>query len=184
MLHFCCTMKWVYVYIYLLPLEPPSHTHTQSCPSGSSQSPRWAPRGMQQAPISYLLYAWSCVCVKPNLPICPTLPFPHCVHMFVLYICLYPVLQIGSSVSVFFYIPHRCVNILIQYLFFSHLFHSVWQTLGSSTYLQMTQFHSFSWLSNIQKEMATQFGILAWKIPWTEQPGGLQSTGSQRVRHD
>ena len=32
--------------------------------------------------------------------------------------------------------------------------------------------------------MATHSGILAWRIPWTEQPGGLQSMGSQRVRHD
>ena len=32
--------------------------------------------------------------------------------------------------------------------------------------------------------MATHSSILAWKIPWTEEPGGLQSIGSQRVRHD
>ena len=32
--------------------------------------------------------------------------------------------------------------------------------------------------------MATYSSILAWRIPWTEEPGGLQSTGSQRVRHD
>ena len=32
--------------------------------------------------------------------------------------------------------------------------------------------------------MATHFSILAWKFPWTEVPGGLQPTGSQRVRHD
>ena len=36
----------------------------------------------------------------------------------------------------------------------------------------------------LEEGMATQLGILAWKIPWTEEPGGLQSTGSQRVRHD
>ena len=35
-----------------------------------------------------------------------------------------------------------------------------------------------------KKEMATHSSILAWKIPWTEEPGGLQSMGSQRVRHD
>ena len=32
--------------------------------------------------------------------------------------------------------------------------------------------------------MATHSSILAWRIPWTEEPGGLQSTGSQRIRHD
>jgi len=36
----------------------------------------------------------------------------------------------------------------------------------------------------LEKEMATHSSILAWKIPWTEEPGRLQSTGLQRVRHD
>ena len=36
----------------------------------------------------------------------------------------------------------------------------------------------------LQKEMATHSKILAWKIPWTEEPGGLQSVGSQRIGHD
>ena len=36
----------------------------------------------------------------------------------------------------------------------------------------------------LEKEMATHSSILAWKIPWTENPGRLQSMGSQRVRHD
>ena len=35
-----------------------------------------------------------------------------------------------------------------------------------------------------EKRMATHSSILAWRIPWTEEPGGLQSTGSHRVRHD
>ena len=36
----------------------------------------------------------------------------------------------------------------------------------------------------LEKEMATHSSILAWKFPWTEEPGGLQSIGSQRVTHD
>ena len=36
----------------------------------------------------------------------------------------------------------------------------------------------------LEKEMATQSSTLAWRIPWTEEPGGLQSMGSQRVRYD
>ena len=36
----------------------------------------------------------------------------------------------------------------------------------------------------LEKEVAPHSSILAWKIPWTEEPGGLQSMGSQRVRHD
>ena len=47
-----------------------------------------------------------------------------------------------------------------------------------------TQFQSLSWEDPLEKEMATHFSILAWKIPWTEEPGGLRSMGSQRVRHD
>ena len=37
--------------------------------------------------------------------------------------------------------------------------------------------------STVEKEMATHSSILAWEIPWTEEPSGLQSMGSQRVRH-
>ena len=37
---------------------------------------------------------------------------------------------------------------------------------------------------SLEKEMATLSSSLAWKIPWTEEPGGLQSMGLQRVRHD
>ena len=36
----------------------------------------------------------------------------------------------------------------------------------------------------LEKKMTTQSSILAWEIPWTEEPGGLQSTGLQRVGHD
>ena len=36
----------------------------------------------------------------------------------------------------------------------------------------------------LEKEMATHSSILAWKIPWMEEPGGLQSMGLQRVEHD
>ena len=40
------------------------------------------------------------------------------------------------------------------------------------------------WDDPPEKEIATHFSILAWEIPWTEELGGLQSTGSQRVGHD
>ena len=43
---------------------------------------------------------------------------------------------------------------------------------------------SMDWEDPLEKEMATHSSILAWRIPWTEEPGGLQSMGSQRVRHD
>ena len=40
------------------------------------------------------------------------------------------------------------------------------------------------WEDALEKEMATRSSILAWKIPWMDEPGRLQSVGSQRVRHD
>ena len=46
------------------------------------------------------------------------------------------------------------------------------------------QVRSLGWEDPLEKEMATHSRILAWEIPWTEEPGRLQSTGSQRVGHD
>ena len=46
------------------------------------------------------------------------------------------------------------------------------------------QVRSLSRKDPLEKGMATHSSILAWRIPWTEEPGGLQSIGSQRVRHD
>jgi len=50
--------------------------------------------------------------------------------------------------------------------------------------VQETWVRFLDWEDPLEKEMATHSSILAWRIPWTEEPGGLQSTGSQRVRHD
>ena len=44
-----------------------------------------------------------------------------------------------------------------------------------------TQVQSLGWEDSLEKEMATHSGILAWKISWTEEPAGLQSTGLQTV---
>ena len=41
-----------------------------------------------------------------------------------------------------------------------------------------------TWVRSLEKETATHASILAWRIPWTEEPGGLQSMQSQRVRHN
>ena len=46
-----------------------------------------------------------------------------------------------------------------------------------------TWVQSLDWEDLLEKEIATHSSILAWKIPWTEEPGGLQSMGSQRVGH-
>ena len=50
--------------------------------------------------------------------------------------------------------------------------------------MQETQVRSLDQEDSLEKEMAICFSILAWRIPWTEEPGGLQSMGSQRVGHD
>ena len=43
--------------------------------------------------------------------------------------------------------------------------------------MQKTQVRSLGWEDHLEKEMATHTSILAWKIPWKEEPGGLQSMG-------
>ena len=48
--------------------------------------------------------------------------------------------------------------------------------------MQETQVPSLCWEDPLEEEMATNSGILAWRIPWTEEPGG--SMGLQRIRHD
>ena len=50
--------------------------------------------------------------------------------------------------------------------------------------VQESWVQSLDWEDPLEKEMTTHCSILAWRILWPEEPGGLQSTGLQRVRHD
>ena len=50
--------------------------------------------------------------------------------------------------------------------------------------VQETQVQSLGREDPLEKEMATHSSVPAWRIPWTEEPGGLQSVGWQRVEHD
>ena len=50
--------------------------------------------------------------------------------------------------------------------------------------MQDTWVLSLGWEESLEKEMETHSTTLTWKIPWTEEPGGLQYTGSQRFGHD
>ena len=60
-----------------------------------------------------------------------------------------------------------------------------WQrTRLSMQKVQDTQVRSLGQEDPLQEEIATHSSILAWRIPWTEKPGGLQPIGSQRVGHD
>ena len=58
------------------------------------------------------------------------------------------------------------------------------QSVKNLPAVQETWVQSLGWVDPLEKEMATHSSILAWKISWTEEPGGLQPMGSQRVGHD
>ena len=50
--------------------------------------------------------------------------------------------------------------------------------------MQETRVQSLGWEDPLEEEMTTHSSILAWRIPWTEEPGGLESMGLQRVGHN
>ena len=56
------------------------------------------------------------------------------------------------------------------------------QEVQKTEFTESQGVRSLGWEDPLEEEMATHSSILAWKIPWTEQPSGLQSMGSQRVR--
>ena len=56
--------------------------------------------------------------------------------------------------------------------------------MGNLLAIQETQLRSLAWEGALEEEMATHSSILAWRIPWTEEPGRVQSMGSQRVGHE
>ena len=58
------------------------------------------------------------------------------------------------------------------------------QTIMNMPAVQQTWVQSLGQEDPLEKGMATPSSIIAWRIPWTEEPGGLQSIGSQRVRQD
>ena len=66
---------------------------------------------------------------------------------------------------------------------------SFWASLAAQTVKNLsamwaTWVKSLGWENSMEEGMATHSSILAWRIPWTEEPGGLHSMGSQRVGHD
>ena len=58
------------------------------------------------------------------------------------------------------------------------------QTVRSPPAMQETRIQSLGWEEPLKEEMTTHSSILAWKIPWMEKPGGLQSMGLQKARHN
>ena len=58
------------------------------------------------------------------------------------------------------------------------------ETVKNLPAMQEARVQSLDWDAPLEKRMATHSSILAWRIPWTEEPSGIQSMGSQRVRRE
>ena len=80
---------------------------------------------------------------------------------------------------------HRSVNTdYLVWICYCTRHSLVAQTVKSLPVMQDTQVQSLGWEDALEKGVATPSSVLAWRTPWTEEPGGLQSMGSQRIRHD
>ena len=79
-----------------------------------------------------------------------------------------------------------CVNFCCMAKWFGYTDRAslVAQIVKNMPSIQEIWVQSLGWEDPLEKEMATHTCILAWRAPWREEPGGLQSMGSQRVRHD
>ena len=94
---------------------------------------------------------------------------------YMISLSIYTYMCVCVCVYIYIYIPTD-ISILISNL--------VAQMVKNLPVIQETHVRSLGQEDPPEKEMATHSSILAWQMPWTEEPGGLQSTGSQRVRHD
>ena len=95
-------------------------------------------------------------------------------------LCSFSVPRIFSICN-YYSFNYTCIYLILCLLLQASL---VAQMLKDMPAAQETWVWSLGWEDPLGKEMATCFSILAWRIPWTEEPGGLQSMGSQRVEHD
>ena len=112
----------------------------------------------------FLLYIWYSVCVNPK----PLIhPYPLTIHFGIqkLVFCVY------ASISVLYILLFVSASVVAQ-------------TVKPLPAMWETWVQALSWEDPLEKEMATHSSTLAWKIPWTEEPGRLKSTGPQRVGHD
>ena len=73
---------------------------------------------------------------------------------------------------------------IVFHFIYVYIYILVAQMVKNLPVMQETGVLSLGSEDPLEKEMATHSNILAWRIPWTEEPRGLQSTGSQRVRHN
>ena len=82
-----------------------------------------------------------------------------------------------------------CAHLLLQELQICNSLLNKWASLVAQlvkhlSAMQETRVPSLGWEDPLEKEMAAHSSILAWRIPWIEESGGIQSMGSQRVRLD
>ena len=82
------------------------------------------------------------------------------------------------NILVFVWVKYICVCIYVGFLSGSAV-----KNQPEVQELQETQIQSLGWEDPLEEGMATQSSILAWRIPWTEEPSRLQSMRSQRVGH-
>ena len=136
---------------YLRPLPPePLPPPIPSTPLGCCRALGWSPWVTQQIPPGSVSCTWQCVCFRDPLSVPPILSFPHCVHKWVLYVCISTAtLQIGSSVPSF-YFPYTCLN--TQYSSFPFWLTSV-STVGS----RFIHLDELEWIKF----------ILTWFSPWS-----------------
>ena len=113
-------------------------------------------------------------------------PLPSCNHSFVL--CIYKSVFILFGFLHFTYNWDHAIFVFLCLAYFTYhntlLTSLVAQTVKSLPAMPETRVQSLVWEDLLEKEMATHASILACKIPWMEEPGRLQSMGSQRVGHD
>ena len=83
----------------------------------------------------------------------------------------------------FFFACQRSFTAFLSQLFITKWASLVVQTVKNLPAMQENQVQSLGGKTPLEKGMTTHSGILAWRIPWTEELGELQSTGLQRVRH-
>ena len=92
--------------------------------------------------------------------------------------------QYGNCVSVINRMSAFPQNLYVEILIPRVMASLVAQTVKRLPAMRETWVRFLGWEDPLEKEMAIHSSTLAWKIPWTEEPGRSQSLGSQRVRHD
>ena len=122
--------------------------------------------------LSLVLQQWRLLCVRINVFSCiyltPTYP---------------PWRRVSSSLLLILK-QLLCFLLQLSLRVFYSLTSMVAQTVKRLPTMRESWARSLSWEDPLEKKMATHSSILAWRIPWTEEPGRLQSMGLQRVGHD